>query len=652
MERLLYKTPQNTSPNGKNRLFLCAHNDEIDVFLNELSKIVFPKFPNSAIWYYGMKAAPSDGGAEMFFENLSQMSVFIVAVTQKFLDDKCGYHRAAYEFARERNIPTLVLLKSKSLEAGFNKVYANRHCICLEDEDCEKKALRFLSLLLVGKRLLSRIKRSFDTYLFLSYRKADREYARGLIERIQASFERVSVWYDDYLTAGENFNSEIRAALKNCDIMLMAVTPTLLLKPNYVWKKEYPLATETYHKQIIPFELSPTDKSQLPEGFPEVIELSRLSDDELKSLLSESFDRYEHKTRLSTDERDYLLGLAYLLGITAGRNTAKGLELIRHSAELGNYEAMNRLYLSYRFGDSVESDPETAIDWKYKSFNALHQLYLKETHTSRREKLGIELIEYAVELNDYANELMGQIDYDDPEYGEKYDYIFDRSAQNQDVALALSFVTELLYDRAKTEKAFVALAKYELMQMNDAMSCNSDLGNIDAEKCYKNAIFALDQIPEKSPSAKLLTAQLYHAMARLNASQSLGFRESYRAMFEEYMRKQQLYLAKAVKILEELYFSDNTNTEVSRELYSCYRLAAGSLIDSENDTRGAREYLYRALAIVNELLLEGETRRELLSLKFIYAAMLYYRIAADGSEAEFMESEIDKINKKLFPESY
>ena len=652
MEGFLYKTPNNTSPNGKNRLFLCAHNDEIDVFLRELSKTVFSKFPNSAIWYYGMKNIPSDGEDKTFFENLSYMNVFIVAVTQKFLDDKSGYHRTAYEFAKKRNTPTLVLLQSKSLEKDFNEAYANRHCICLEDEECEEKMLRFLSLLLVDKRLLSRIKRSFDTYLFLSYRKTDREYARGLMQRIQAAFERVSIWYDDYLTAGENFNSEIKAALKGCDIMLMAVTPTLLVKPNYVWETEYPLATETYPKQILPFELVPTDKDQLPEGFPEVIELSRLSDDELKSLLTESFAGYEHKTRLSDDERDYLLGLAYLLGITAERNTARGLELIGRAAELGNYEAMNRLYLAYRFGDSVDPDPIAAIDWKSKSLNSLYRLYLKATHTSRREMLGTGLLESAVELHEYASELIDQIDCDDPEYAEKYDYIFDRSVQNQDMALALSFVTAFLYDYARTEEAFVALAKYELMHMSDAMSCNTALGNTRAEECYKNAIHALDQIPEKSPSAKLLTAQLYHAMARVGVAQSRGLRESFITLFEENLKQQLKYLAKAIDILEKLYFSDSVNIRVSRELYSCYRLAAGLLIDSENDTRGAREHLDRALAIIYELLLEGETMRELLSLKFIYADVLYYGIATDENEADLMKSEIDRINKTLFTESY
>ena len=652
MEGFLYKTPKNTSPNGKNRLFLCAHNEDTEFYLKSFSKIVFPKFTNSAIWYYGMNDAPSDGEAEIFFENLSRMSVFIVAVTQKFLNDKDGYHRAAYDFARERNIPALIILQSKGLEEDFNKAFANRHYICLEDEDFEKKVLHFLSLLLVGKRLLSRVKRSFDTYLFLSYRKVDRKYAQRLMERIQMSFERVSIWYDDYLTAGENFNSEIRSALKGCDIMLMVVTPTLLIKPNYVWEKEYPLAVEPYHKQIIPFELVPTDKDQLPEDFPEIIELSRLSDNELKSFLSESFERYKHKTRLSDDERDYLLGLAYMLGITAKRDTAKGLDMIVRSAERGNYEAMNRLYISYRFGDSVEPDPKTAIEWKSKSFNALYRLYLKANHTSRRERLGAELLESAVELQDYANELIGQIYYDDPEYDEKFNYIFERSAQRQDVALALCFVADFLYDHANTERAFVALAKYELMLMNDSLSFNSTSGNINAENHYKKAIYALDQIPKKSSSAKLLTAQLYHAMARQNVSQSFKFRKSHKALYEEYSEKLPLYVAKAIEILEELYLSDNTNTEVSRELYSCYKLVADLLIEIENDTQKAREYLDRALAIVNELLLESETRTELLALKFLYGEILHYGIEVDESEADLMEAEIERINKLLFPEDY
>jgi hypothetical protein len=54
----------------------------------------------------------------------------------------------------------------------------------------------------------------------------------------------IAIWYDEFLTPGENFNDSIRAALCKSDLFVLTVTPNLVNEPNYVEATEYPMALE------------------------------------------------------------------------------------------------------------------------------------------------------------------------------------------------------------------------------------------------------------------------------------------------------------------------------------------------------------------------------------------------------------------------
>ncbi|UNT93994.1 hypothetical protein [Allobaculum sp. Allo2] len=55
-------------------------------------------------------------------------------------------------------------------------------------------------------------------------------------------FADTAIWYDEFLSPGEDFNAYIHRALEKSCLFTMAVTSSLVLEPNYVQAIEYPEA--------------------------------------------------------------------------------------------------------------------------------------------------------------------------------------------------------------------------------------------------------------------------------------------------------------------------------------------------------------------------------------------------------------------------
>ena len=61
-----------------------------------------------------------------------------------------------------------------------------------------------------------KVRAAFDAYIFLSYRKKDRRYANELMKLIHShpQCRDIAIWYDEFLTPGENFRVNIEKILK------------------------------------------------------------------------------------------------------------------------------------------------------------------------------------------------------------------------------------------------------------------------------------------------------------------------------------------------------------------------------------------------------------------------------------------------------
>lgn len=79
----------------------------------------------------------------------------------------------------------------------------------------------------------------------------------------------IAIWYDEYLTPGEDFTDMIEAALKKSDLFVLAVTPNLVNEINYVMEIEYPMA-RSQGKPVIPVQMVETNTNHLRQSFKEI----------------------------------------------------------------------------------------------------------------------------------------------------------------------------------------------------------------------------------------------------------------------------------------------------------------------------------------------------------------------------------------------
>ena len=314
---------------------------------------------------------------EHYYADLAEMQLFIIPVTGYFLYERCR----AYEdflFAQEHHIPVLLLKQEKGYDDLFAEKCGDLQYLSKLDDDHDgipysEKIDRFLAAVLVGEETVARIRAAFDAYIFLSYRKKDRTYAKKLMRLIHENdFCRdIAIWYDEYLTAGENFNDAIRAALKKSELFALAVTPNLVNEENYVMSTEYPLA-KAEGKPILAVELEETDREALERCYEDVPPCTPCED---RATLSEALLDNLRQIAVRANDTDpthnFLIGLAYLSGIDVETNHTRALELIEGAAQAGLTEAMEKLAFMYKMGEGVQRDLDKAIGWQKRLFDTL-----------------------------------------------------------------------------------------------------------------------------------------------------------------------------------------------------------------------------------------------------------------------------------------
>ena len=77
----------------------------------------------------------------------------------------------------------------KGLEQSFKSICGEKQLLDRTNDDptsipYKKKLEDYLSVVLIGAELSEKIRRAFDAYIFLSYRKKDRKVAQELMRTI------------------------------------------------------------------------------------------------------------------------------------------------------------------------------------------------------------------------------------------------------------------------------------------------------------------------------------------------------------------------------------------------------------------------------------------------------------------------------------
>ena len=370
MASLNYKIRGSGSPQGKPRVYFCCHLDDFDRYFEEISEDILSR-QTCAVWYRGDFSAFDDE-----LENdLKQMQLFVIPVTAKFLTAVNDAFDIEFRIAIENHIPVLPLMQEPGLEQLFNLKcgnlqFLNKYSNDMTEISYDEKLKKYLESVLIGNELAEKIRAAFDAYVFLSYRKKDRKYAQELMKLIHKNkFCRdIAIWYDEFLTPGENFNDSIKEALLKSDLFVLTVTPNLVNELNYIVTTEYPMA-KAENKPVFPVELVPTDKDELFSKFDGISAPTDAHDDGIfTDALLENIKKLAIKENNSSPEHNFFIGLAYLNGIDVEVDRERAVKLITYAAENGLEEAMVKLYDMYKNGDGVKLDYEKSVYWAEKLY--------------------------------------------------------------------------------------------------------------------------------------------------------------------------------------------------------------------------------------------------------------------------------------------
>ena len=335
-----------------------------------------------------------DGEVEEHLFSLMEMNLVVMAVTKSFLMEDNPAREIEFKFIREKKIVVLPILIEEGLEPVFDTVCGDLHLLKKNNVDYKQKLKEYLNSVFGDDELYMSIEEVLTGKIFLSYRKKDRKNALQLLHLIHQfnDCRDFKIWYDDFLTLGEDYDEEIDYHLRESDIFLLAVTPNLLEEGNYVAETEYPRAI-FLKKKIIPVELIPTDREALQRKYPELPKCINIREIQtLEKILVEAKQEFGLEPCSNSDKKDYLLGQAYLKGISVEINHEQGIALIKKAAENGFYQAVYQLGKIYYIGEGVERNLSEAQRWMEKDVELTKQSFDKEGGVQKGITLALALM--------------------------------------------------------------------------------------------------------------------------------------------------------------------------------------------------------------------------------------------------------------------
>ena len=370
--KLKVKTRGNSSPQGKRRVYFTCHPADFDKSFEKTCEDIF-QTQDCAIYY--AEDMNEEGDEDYLEQELRQMNLIVIPVSFRLMTEENRVMRTDFPYALKEHIPVLPVMTESGLKSvyGLPKNFGDLQFLDPNEQDAtslgyEDKLMRYLESVLIGEEMAERIRNAFDAYIFLSYRKKDRKHANELMRLIHRNpeYRDVAIWYDEYLTPGENFNEAIDAALKKSSLFTLLVTPNLVNEENYIRTTEYP-AARAQDKDILPVEMEETDREQLKEQFEGVPDcVSGREEKLLRQGLLQAIEKIAVSENNDDPAHNFLIGLAYLDGIDVEVDRERGLELITDAAERELPEAMEKLADMYHDGYAVERDYQTWLAWRRK----------------------------------------------------------------------------------------------------------------------------------------------------------------------------------------------------------------------------------------------------------------------------------------------
>ncbi|MBQ6389608.1 MAG: toll/interleukin-1 receptor domain-containing protein [Mogibacterium sp.] len=482
---LNYKTRGGASPQGRPRVYFCCHEEDFGKYFDRITDEILDIQRNAAIWYRDPDMSFPD--TEEFLEDLALMQLFVVPVTSNFLFTDDPARTVEFEFAEEHHIPVLPLMQESGLAEHFGMICGDLQFLDERAARTDSTALpyrdklkRFLGSVLVDDKTAERIRSAFDAYIFLSYRKKDRAAAQKVMNRIHQikACRDMAIWYDEFLTPGEDFNDEIREAMRKSELFTLVVTPNLLEQGNYVQTTEYPAAQDMGMKTL-PVETAETDQGDLRQMYENIGQCFPLSDPVAIAMrLKELLKDVVLGTKRNDPEHKFLMGLAYLSGVDVEINQGLAVSLIAEAAEDGKLpEAYEKMVDMFRTGDAVERDFDEAIAWQEEYADVLAE-------KAEAEQTGQAYQDYFTALA----------------YLEQYQADQDESEDAYDTAMRLQEAAERVRAFGHEKALWDLSVAYE--RLGDICYDNGDMD--EARDWYEQALEAREEIAaqEGTPEAE------------------------------------------------------------------------------------------------------------------------------------------------------
>lgn len=367
-------TRNNSNPKGKPKVYFTCHPKDFKRYLEILCEDIF-EIHDCAIYYTeDMTVELSDKNS---FVVLERMNLFVIPVTYCLLSEPNRTMDFDFRFAMEKHIPVLPIMMEFGIDELYNKPdkfgelqYINPYSRDPTEIGYKEKLKKYLKSILISEQLAQRVRKAFDAYVFLSYRKKDRKYANELMRMIHSDSELrdVAIWFDEFLTPGESFKENIDKMLNSSELFALLVTPSLLErpdgKPNFVMGEEYP-AMKASGKEILPVEMEQTDKHALLssyEGIPDCVDIR--DDVAFRERFLASIKRAAISENNNEPIHNYLIGLAYLDGIDVEINREYARKLFEGAHESGVIEATKQLSEMYALGIGVEYNIYKAAEYE------------------------------------------------------------------------------------------------------------------------------------------------------------------------------------------------------------------------------------------------------------------------------------------------
>lgn len=449
MAEFRVRTKGNSPSQGKARVYFTCHFEDFDRYFDKICEDVF-SIHDCAIYYTEDMNEPLS--EENIDVDLGRMNLFIVPVTYRLMSDSNRAMSVDIAYAKEHNIPILPFM----MEAGLDLVYAlpknfgerqylNPTSTDITEISYKEKLKKYLEAILISDEMAKRIKAAFDAYVFLSYRKKDRRYANELMRIIHniPGCRDIAIWYDEFLTPGESFMSNIEKAMKKSELFTLLVTPNILEDDNFVMREEYPTAKKM-GMEILPAELEETDYALLRDKYEDIPSPIRPTNAEFNEAILNTFSRIAISENDIDPEHNFLIGLAYLDGIDVEVDVERGIELITKAAEADLPEAMDKLHSIYSDGDRVQADHQKALYWSKR----LSDFYIEKYGDEHPDSLS-HLNELAMDYRQ-VGELSKALELAERVYSLRCKILGE---EDRDTLVSLSIIATLYSDLEDYKKA-------------------------------------------------------------------------------------------------------------------------------------------------------------------------------------------------------